>query len=237
MEPLGIISGTIPLHKVGIFENLKEKELETEFGKALVFLSDTIAFIPRHGNNPRHYILPHEINHQANMKVFKDLGVMEVVGIYSTGSLKKELEPRMIVAPDDYIAVSGTPTVAHGKALHITPRLSDETRTQLINAAHDCEIGVVDGGVYWQTTGPRFETRAEIRMMSQFADLVGMTMASEAITAQELGLSFAALCSVDNYGHGLVEKSLTLEEILWNARQNTDAILKILTRYIERRTE
>jgi 5'-methylthioadenosine phosphorylase len=236
-EPLGIISGTVPLQKSGIFDNLKEKELENEFGKALVFLSDTVAFIPRHGNNPRHYILPHEINHQANMKAFKDLGVMEVVGIYSTGSLKKELKPRMIVAPDDYIAVSGTPTVAHGKALHITPRLSDEKRVRLINAARECTIDIVDGGVYWQTTGPRFETKAEIRMMSQFADLVGMTMASEAVTSQELGLSFVALCSVDNYGHGLVEKSLTLEEIIWNARQNTDTMLKILTRYIERRTE
>ena len=236
-EPLGIISGTVPLHKSGIFGNLKEKELETEFGKALVFLSEAIAFIPRHGNDPRHYILPHEIKHQANMKAFKDLGVREVIGIYSSGSLKKELKPGMIVAPDDFIVLSGTQTVILGKAVHITPKLSDETQTRWINTAHDCGIDVVGGGVYWQTTGPRFETRAEIRMMSQFADLVGMTMASEAITAQELELSFAALCSVDNYGHGLVEKSLTLKEILWNARQNTDTILKILTRYIERRTE
>jgi len=34
-------------------------------------------------------------------------------------------------------------------------------------------------------------------MMAPFADIVGMTMAAEAIIAKELGLSYAALCSVD----------------------------------------
>jgi len=32
-----------------------------------------------------------------------------------------------------------------------------------------------------------------------------MTMAAEAIIAKELGLSYAALCSVDNYCNGVVE--------------------------------
>jgi 5'-methylthioadenosine phosphorylase len=62
-----------------------------------------------------------------------------------------------------------------------------------------------------------------------------MTMASEAAIAQELGLSYAALCSVDNYGHGIGEKELTIDEILQHARKNTDVILKIVATYIERR--
>jgi 5'-methylthioadenosine phosphorylase len=225
MEPLlGIISGTIPLHGNEIFKNLTERELETEFGKVLVYLSDTIAFIPRHGKDSRHHVLPHLINHQANLKALKDLGIKEVMGVNSTGSLKKKLRPGIIVIPDDFLVLSGTPTTIHGKAVHITPILSHDGRKRWIDAARDCGINVIDGGVYWQTTGPRFETKAEIRMM-----------ASEAVIAQELGLDYAALCSVDNYGHGLVERELTLEEILQNARRSTDTIMKIVTRYIERR--
>lgn len=235
MERLGIISGTIHLQGMKIFENLKETELETEFGKALVSLSDTIAFIPRHGKDLRHYILPHLINHRANLKALKDLGIKEVVGVNSTGSLKKKLRPGMIVVPDDFLVLSATPIAIYEKAFHITPTLSHDIRKKCIEAAHDCGINIIDGGIYWQTAGPRFETRAEIRMMSQFADLVGMTMASEAVISQELGLAYAALCSVDNYGHGLDEKELTLEDILLNARRNTDKILKIIARYIERR--
>jgi 5'-methylthioadenosine phosphorylase len=235
MKQLAIISGTIPLRKKGIFGNLSEREIDTEFGKAIAFISDTVVFIPRHGHDPVNYILPHQINHQANMKALQNLGVTEILGINSTGSLKKELAPGMIVIPDDFITLTGTPTAVSGKPLHITPVLSDDVRNHCMEAARDCGIDVVDGGVYWQTTGPRFETKAEIRMMSQYADLVGMTMASEALIAQELGLSYASICSIDNYGHGLVEKGLTLEEIVQNARSNTNTIMKILARYIERR--
>jgi 5'-methylthioadenosine phosphorylase len=224
MEPLGVISGIILLQRKGIFDNLEEREMVTEFGKVLLFFSETIAFIPRHGKDPQHHILPHLINHQANLKALKDLNIKEVIGINSTGSLKQNLKPGMIAVPDDFIMVSGTPTAVHGAAFHITP-------------ARDCGIDVVNGGTYWQTTGPRLETKAEIMMMSQFADLVGMTMASEAVVAQELGLSYASLCSVDNYGHGLGEKELTVDEILLHARRNADVIFKIVTRYIERRTQ
>jgi purine nucleoside phosphorylase len=88
-----------------------------------------------------------------------------------------------------------------------------------------------------KTAGPRLETRAEITMMAQFADLVGMTMASEAIIAQELEIPYASLCSVDNFAHGLADSELTMEKILWHARRNAETILRILTRYLERIVE
>ena len=50
------------------------------------------------------------------------------------------------------------------------------------------EVPLHDGGVYWQVTGPRLETVAEIRVFAQHADVVGMTMASECTVAGELGL-------------------------------------------------
>ncbi|MBE9547145.1 MAG: MTAP family purine nucleoside phosphorylase [Proteobacteria bacterium] len=235
MKPLGIISGTIFLHGKGVFANLEEKLVENEFGKAIVFVSNTVAFIPRHGKDIKKHILPHLVNHQANMQALKDLGVEEVVGINSTGSLKMRLKPGMLVVPDDFIKLSGGPTIFSTKPVHITPVLSEEVRQKWLEAAHDCGIDVVNGGVYWQTSGPRLETKAEIRMISMFADLVGMTMASEAVIAEELDMSYAALCSVDNYGHGLQEKELTMEKILWHARRNVEAIVRIITRYIERR--
>jgi len=235
MAPLGIISGIVLLQGKGIFDNLEEREMATEFGKALVFISDAIAFIPRHGKDRRHHILPHLINHQANLKALTDLGVKEVISVNSTGSLKRNLAPGTFVIPDDFLVLTGTPTTVGGRAFHITPRLDEEVRQKWMAAAKDCGIDVVNGGVYWQTKGPRFETKAEIRMMSQFADVVGMTMASEAVVAQELGLSYASLCSVDNYANGLGERELTVDEILQHARRNADVVLKIVTRYMERR--
>lgn len=231
---IGIISGTILLHRTNVTEGLTERILDNEFGKALVLTSNTIAYIPRHGNDPEEYILPHLINHQANMKALKDLGVREVISINSTGSLKENIQPGMLVVPDDFIMLSGGPTIFEKRAIHITPSISETVRTKWIEAARDCGIDIIDEGIYWQTQGPRFETRAEIRLMTQFADLVGMTMASEAIIAKEMDLPYASLCSVDNYAHGLIDKELTMDEILYYARENAEAINTIVNRYIER---
>ena len=69
-------------------------------------------------------------------------------------------------------------------------------------------------------------------MMSRFADLVGMTMASEAIVSQELEIPYVSLCSVDNYAHGIEQKGVTMEEILRRARSSAETILRILTHYL-----
>jgi 5'-methylthioadenosine phosphorylase len=234
MKPLGIISGTVLLQGKGIFAGLREETVETKFGRATLFGSADIVFIARHGTAPRRHILPHLINHKANLTALKRFGVREILGVHSTGSLKRRLKPGMLVIPDDYILLGTGPTVVREKAMHIVPVLSAEIRRKWLEAARDCDVDCVDGGIYWQTVGPRFETRAEIAMISQFADLVGMTMASEAVIAQELEIPYASLCSVDNFAHGLEEKALTLEKILWHARHNAEATLHVLTRYIER---
>src|SRR3970282_69132 len=103
---LGIISGTVSLMKSDRFKNIQQIVKANEFGKALVLLSDTIAFIPRHGNDLGHYILPHLINHRANLKALHDIGVSEVIGINSTGSLSKDLKTLGIFVADDFILLS-----------------------------------------------------------------------------------------------------------------------------------
>jgi 5'-methylthioadenosine phosphorylase len=235
MGLLGVISGTLTLQGKGFFNDLKERTLKNEYGEALVLLSRNMAFIPRHGRDPKHHILPHRINHPANLKALKDLGVDEVIGINSTGSLKKKLNPGAIVVPDDFIMLFGGPTVFERKPVHITPMLHEGLRRRCIEAAAMGGIGVVDGGIYWQTQGPRLETRAEIAFMSQMADVVGMTMASEAVIAQELDLPYASICSVDNYAHGIGGEKLTMETILAHARRNADAIISIILKYLEER--
>ena len=233
MGRLGIISGTLTLQGKGIFGELREELVENAYGTALVLHSPHAVLIPRHGKDPHRHILPHRINHPANLTALKALGVDEVIGINSTGSLKHNLPPGSIVIPDDFIMLFGGPTIFDSKPVHITPVIHKGVRQRCMDAARHSGIDVVDGGVYWQTQGPRFETRAEIKLMSQFADVVGMTMASEAVIAQELALPYASICSVDNFAHGIGEQELTMENILRHARRNTEAIVKIILKYLE----
>ena len=233
MAPIGIISGTV-LHGTNVFQGLRKEHVVNEFGRVTVWVSRQIAHISRHDRDPGEYVLPHLINHQANLTALKALGIRDVVAVNSTGSLKRDLPPGSIVVPDDFILLADTPTVFSNRPVHITPDLSEEVRRRLIEAAGACGIPVVERGVYWQTEGPRLETRAEIRMMAAHADIVGMTMAAEAIIAKELGLAYAALCSVDNYCNGVVETPLTMETILEGAKRNRETMMTIVGTFIER---
>ncbi len=233
MKKTAVISGTVPLHGEGIFSHLQKETVETEFGMAVIFHSSDLIFIARHGTDHSSPVLPHRINHQANLAALKKMGAEEVIGINSTGGLKPHMKPGVIVIPDDYIQLGPGITTVTEKPLHIVPRIDQNVRKRLLTAARAAGIAVVDGGIYWQSPGPRLETRAEIAMISQFADIIGMTLASEAIVAQELGLPYASLCSVDNYAHGFEKRDLTLEKIQRHARLNTEAIQRIISCSLE----
>jgi 5'-methylthioadenosine phosphorylase len=233
MSLLGVISGTLVMDKSDLFQKSIPMPMKNEYGQATALVNDRIALILRHGNDPGNHILPHLINHKANLQALKDLGVAEVVGINSTGSLKKDLYPGLIIIPDDFITHVATPTIHLNKAVHITPSLNEEVRQKLIRAARLGNIEAVGKGTYWQTPGPRLETKAEIKMMANFADVVGMTMASEAVIALELGLPYASACSIDNFGNGLIEKPLNMEEILIGTRKNADLMIRLLAGYLQ----
>ncbi len=234
MQPLGIISGTLNLHQPPV-SGLEDMLCETAFGSVRLYVSDDAVFLPRHGADAERRILPHEINHRANLAALRDMGVSEVIGICSTGSLKAAFSPGRLVVPDDYICLFALPSIFSGQLIHVTPELNGVVRGRLIEAARACGVEPVDGGVYWQSAGPRLETKAEVRFMSKFADLAGMTMAGEATAAKELGIPYAGICSVDNFAHGLVGNALTQAEIVGNARLKLDLISQIIRRYIEDR--
>jgi 5'-methylthioadenosine phosphorylase len=90
------------------------------------------------------------------------------------------------------------------------------------------EVGLHDGGVYWQVIGPRLETAAEIRVFAQHADVVGMTMASECTVAGELGLRYASVCAVDNLANGVGEHQLTWNEFEAGRDSSQPVLEKVL---------
>ncbi len=233
MAPVGVLSGTIMMERSELLQIGRQVKTRNQYGEALLTVTDQMVFIVRHGNDPAEYILPHRINHLANLQAMKDMGVTEVIGINSTGALKKNLYPGMIVIPDDFITLTAIPTIHQDKLAHITPSLDESVRLKLITAARNINLDIVETGTYWQVTGPRLETKAEIRMMANYADIVGMTMANEAVIALEMGMPYASACSIDNYGNGLVEKPLSMEEIITGTRKNADMMMRLIKQYVE----
>jgi Purine nucleoside phosphorylase len=207
-----------------------DREIETPYGPVKVKISEKWAVICRSGFDGA-YLLPHEYRSEANLAAFRALGLSELVGLHSSGSLRPSLAPGMLVCPDDWINFNTIRTTLSGERRHLTPSFSRKVRQKLIDAAWKAELPFENGGTYWQSGGPRLETKAEIKVMSNFADVVGMGLADEANLAQEMDLDYAAICSVDNYANGLGAPNLSDEGIRTQSEKNRAALSKVLDNY------
>ena len=181
------------------------------------------AIVQRHDSS-EDYVLPHQIDHAANLRGIAEQGCDRVLAIASVGSLKTALAVGSLVCPDDFIALHlGLSIFADARA-HTAPAFDAHWRREVIDAWGSGGEPPRDGGVYWQTIGPRFETPAEIRLIAPHADVVGMTVASECVVAAELGLQYAALCMVDNLANGLGESRLSVPELEADRAENAAAL-------------
>lgn len=189
-----------------------------------------VIFLARHGTE--HRIPPHKLNHRANLSALKELGTTHILAVASTGSLKKTIRPGTFVVPHDFVAFWDIPTFHDDRPVHVTPSLDDGLRSVLVRAAKEEGATARGRGVYVQTTGPRLETRAEIAYFRTIGDVVGMTMASEATLASELGIPYASLCTVDNYCNGIVDEPLAFDRIRETQRRNAEMTRAIIARAV-----
>jgi 5'-methylthioadenosine phosphorylase len=226
---IGIVGGTILLERA-LLEAPEARAVSTEAGEADVDLGRLggidVAFIQRHGR--RRDRPPHRIPHAANFLALRALGVRRVLALASTGCLRPEVRLPALLVPHDYMSFQDA-TIFDRSLEHVTPGFDDQVRAALLEEARrDGRLPVLERGVYFQTRGPRLETRAEVAWLKGFADCVGMTVASEATVARECGLAYAALCSLDNYAHGLVDEPLDHRTIQANAARVADVCVAIV---------
>ena len=85
---------------------------------------------------------------------------------------------------------------------------------QVIRSVADRENIELKEGVYLQTTGPNYETPAEIQMYKKLgADAVGMSTAVEAMVANYLQIKVCGISCITNKAAGLSDKELNDEEV------------------------
>jgi 5'-methylthioadenosine phosphorylase len=186
----------------------------------------------RHGLD--HYVAPHRIDHAAHLRTLVQLGCDRVLALSSVGSLRVDLPVGSFVAPHDFVALDQPPVdVDDADGQHVVPGFTDEWRHQILTAwRRVADVPITDGGIYWQANGPRFETPAEIRYIGTFADVVGMTVPSECVAANQLGVAYGAVCIVDNLANGVADTPLTTEEFERGAAANSARLTAALNRVI-----
>lgn len=197
------------------------KIIKTPYGNVTAYFirinGADVAIIPRHAGAEEH-TPPHMINYRANVWAVRELGTKRIISTNSVGTMKDHSIGSFVLL-DDFVdfTKNRTSTFFDTETVHVdmVEPYCPEIKGCLADSLERKGIDYSEG-TYVCTEGPRFETRAEIAMMKQFGDVVGMTGVPEVILAKELELCYASICTVTNYACGLGDGKLklTVDEVV-----------------------
>lgn len=219
------------------FKAVEPFGVSTPYGKVNTYLTEIgkkrVALIPRHAGQS--HIPPHKINYRANIWAVNALGIKRVLSTNSVGSMRGHPVGSFVLLDDFIDFTRNRPSTFYDDTtLHVdvTEPYCPEIKHAFKNALERQGFSYTEG-VYACTEGPRFETRAEIRMMSQFADVVGMTGVPEVTLAKELSLCYASLAIVTNQACGMATEKLTADEVTEVVGKAQESIFQLISNTIE----
>jgi 5'-methylthioadenosine phosphorylase len=242
---IGIIGGS-GLENPELLENYKEIEADTPFGKpssklitGTLFGIDVV-IISRHGF--KHEITPTHVNNRANIFALKYEGCKYIIATTAVGSLKEEIKRGDFVIIDQFIDFTRHRDVTFFDkfefgAMH-TPMakpFSENLRKKLIDVCKELELPYHKKGTVITIEGPRFSTIAESNLFRQWgADIINMSIAPEAVLANEAEVEYAAVAMSTDYDCWREnEESVSWDMIKNTMKENSDKMKKILLKLIQ----
>jgi 5'-deoxy-5'-methylthioadenosine phosphorylase len=219
---LGVIAGT-GFYSLEILDDPEDIVLESTYGSVCAVTGRLHGrqtfFVSRHGAD--HSVPPHLVNFRAMIDGLAAAGVTQVLAVNVVGGIGHDAGELVVV--DDFLDFTKqrTLTFFDGSTpegvvhVDVGEPYSPHVRRAWLDAAQELGVVVVPEGIYAATEGPRFETRAEIRMMaSAGATVVGMTGVPEVVLAKERNIDYASLCLVANPAAGQSEREITIDEVM-----------------------
>ncbi|MFZ5426204.1 MAG: S-methyl-5'-thioadenosine phosphorylase [Thermodesulfobacteriota bacterium] len=242
---IGIIGGS-GLDNPDILENPVDGEVDTPYGKPNSTLRHgtikgrEVVLLARHGRT--HTAPPTWVNYRANIWALKTVGCTHILATTAVGSLRAEIARGDLVVLDQFIDFTRhRPVTFHERfephePVH-TPMADpfDEGLRGRLNAAC-AKFGYAHHpkGTVVTIEGPRFSTRAESNMFRMWgADVINMSVATEAILAAEAGVPYAAVAMSTDYDCWKTdEPPVTWEDILHIFKQNAEKVTNVLIEVI-----
>ena len=242
---IGIIGGS-GLYQMEGVENPTEQRVATPFGDpsdAVIggqIHGRQIYFLPRHGRG--HRLLPHELNHRANIYALRSLNVRWIICVTAVGSLQEKYAPRDVLLPSQFFDRTSQRAdhtfFGNGIAAHIgfADPISTDLRNILAEAARLAGVTVHNGGIYVNMDGPAFSTRAESELNRRHGfDVIGMTNLPEAKLAREAEMALATMAMITDYDCWKVEEEpVSAQTVFEHLVANAGMAKKVLAEAIPR---
>ena len=177
------------------------------------------------------------------VKVMKKLGVKTLILTNAAGGINPEFKPADLMFITDHINFMGTnPLIGPNDESmgERFPDMSEIYKKDLIKLADECaqRLDIIpQHGVYFASTGPSYETAAEIRMARILgADAAGMSTVPEAIVANYCGMKVLGISCISNLAAGVAgAKQLSHAEVIETtnlAKNKFKTLLKEIIKHI-----
>lgn len=242
---IGIIGGS-GLYQIEQLRDPTELKVDTPFGPPSdVLLGGTlngrqVYFLPRHGRG--HRILPHELNHRANIYALRSLNVRWIIAVTAVGSLQEKYKPRDLLLPSQFYDRTSQRAehtfFGEGIAAHISfaEPISTSLRQILAESARKIGATVHNGGTYVSMDGPAFSTRAESELNRRHGfDVIGMTNVAEAKLAREAEIALATLAMITDYDCWREEEEpVSAQTVFGHLMANAETAKKVVVEAISR---
>lgn len=168
------------------------------------------------------------------VEIARRMGCGKILLTNASGGINPALRPGDFVIVRDHLnTVGANPLVGKardewgGRFPDMTQVYSKRLAELLHASANKLSLRAMDG-VYAYTTGPCYETPAEIDAYKSWgADVVGMSTVPEAVFAKACGMKVAGLSLVSNLAAGISRRPLDHAEVMEaaNAARRTMALL------------
>ena len=242
---IGIIGGS-GLYQMEEVRDPTEHKIDTPFGPPSDSLigghvgGRQVYFLPRHGRG--HRLLPHELNHRANIYALRALNVRWIISVTAVGSLQEKYAPRDVLLPSQFYDRTSLRRdhtfFGEGIAAHISfaDPISTNLRNLLAESARSLGITVHNGGTYVNMDGPAFSTRAESELNRRNGfDVIGMTNLPEAKLAREAEIALATMAMITDYDCWKVEEEpVSAQTVFGHLVANAETARKVLIEVIPR---
>lgn len=244
MVKVAIIGGS-GLDDPGLLKEAREVHVETPYGSpsspvTLGQMDDTeVMILARHGK--KHQFSPSGVNYRANIYALKELGATHIIATTACGSLREEIDRGHFVIIDQFIDFTRHRNITlhdsfENGAVHtpMSEPFDPELRKVLYDTSNELGYATHNGGTVITIEGPRFSTKAESKMFRIWgADIINMSVAPEAILANEMGIPYGVVAMSTDYDCWKEDEApVSWEEILEVFTQNADRVKNLLVNVI-----
>ena len=231
MSIIGIIGGS-GLDNPEIFSNPRDENVQTAYGEPSSPLKHglidgvDVVLLARHGRG--HTIPPTQVNFRANISALKNAGCTCILATTAVGSLREEIKRGDLVIIDQFIDFTKQRKMTFHESFEphnpvhcaMADPFDQRLRNLLIEECRQKNFPFHTKGTVITIEGPRFSTRAESLMFRCWgADIINMSIATEAALTNEAGIPYAAIAMSTDYDCWKTDE----EPVNWEAIANVFA--------------